>query len=721
MNLIVRRKFFYFSCIYFLVFSLTHCSAEEDQVENNDIIDQEALHDNQGGSSPYTASLDIEELKKIALGLTFENVQSISIKELVDTSNGKILWFKDFYNWELHKLSDKKIKFILSKIANSRHLSAEDINEVVISGEEILKHLSFQQVKSLAPELLSGFCRWNEIDMSIYSPESIKQLSNEQLEEVGVFLNTEQVLSLNNEQILVIFSYKWPAPVPMKSEYIEAMSPERLKSFGDKMFNLPVHLFNYEQFQVLGIDQILRSDREQYFKFSRENLSPEQFAWLTVEQIPLLNTEYRFDDVTYGLFKHLSEEQLKAFTSEQLAEIELFDGLFLFATDQIRFLVEYGTANKNMHTLIELIDDGPNVFKNYERELRNSNLLPKELGKYLRLLEPEQFKYIKEKQLVYALLLTSYLPNLLPAQIYNMPYFVESLQGETVLEKERVFIERTDVIREGIIEKYGTLNPIIHLDRDQIRAIHPDQIPDLNKNQLWVIINKRYDLHSWESKKNKTFIFTPEQFNALTPEQVKYVVEEYRYHYITEEQFNVLSIDQINILLEDSFFQEFWDVEVIEKFTKRRNELLEFGDIKLPVQDSPPEPTLWDLYKEIISNQWQFKERNKDIITRYGGVCAPKYKEEKAREIEFNIVTSDTMDELDICIADNIKYGEETFTEHLLFEGCSNYSFDLLPKKFQEACYQKECLYQVIEKKITAFQNYDKCLTEYHPELRERP
>ena len=63
------------------------------------------------------------------------------------------------------------------------------------------------------------------------------------------------------------------------------------------------------------------------------------------------------------------------------------------------------------------------------------------------------------------------------------------------------------------------------------------------------------------------------------------------------------------------------------------------------------------------------------------------------------------MDDLDICIADKIKYREETFTEHLLFEGCSNYSFDLLPEKFQEACYQKECLYQVIEKK-----NY--CISE---------
>ena len=314
--------------------------------------------------------------------------------------------------------------------------------------------MSFQQVKSLAPELLGGFCRWHEIDMSIYSPESIKQLSNEQLEEVGAFLNTEQVLSLNNKQILVIFSYKSPIPVPMKPEYIEAMSPERLKSFGDKMFNLPVHLFNYEQFQVLDIDQILRSEREQYLKFSKENLSPEQFSWLTVEQIPLINIkEAFFEKIKYGQFSKMSEEQLKAFTSEQLEGIQTTRAMRLFSMDQIRFLVEYGTANKNMHTLIELIDDGPNVFKNYERELRNSNFLPKELGMYLKLLEPEQFKYIKEKQLVYALLLTSYLPDLSPAQIYNMPYFVESLQGETVLEKERVFVEQTYVIRNVIIEK----------------------------------------------------------------------------------------------------------------------------------------------------------------------------------------------------------------------------------------------------------------------------
>ena len=147
-----------------------------------------------------------------------------------------------------------------------------------------------------------------------------------------------------------------------------------------------------------------------------------------------------------------------------------------------------------------------------------------------------------------------------------------------------------------LLKKYRTLNPIIHLDKDQIRAIHPDQIPNLNENQLWVIINKSYSLQSWESEENKTFIFTPEQFNALTPEQVKYAVEGRRHRYITEEQFNALSIDQINILLEDSFFQEFWDVEVIEKFTKRRDELLKFGDIKLRVQDSPPEPTLLDVY-----------------------------------------------------------------------------------------------------------------------------
>ena len=130
MNLIARRKFFYLSCICFLVFSLTHCSAEEDL--KNTIIDN--VQDSQ---DELVNPLDIEELKKSAMAFTFEDIKSMSVEEMksVMWSEGS-LWFKDFYNWELNKLSDKKIEFILLKIAQSNHLSDEDVNEVVISEEK---------------------------------------------------------------------------------------------------------------------------------------------------------------------------------------------------------------------------------------------------------------------------------------------------------------------------------------------------------------------------------------------------------------------------------------------------------------------------------------------------------------------------------------------------------------------------------------------------------
>ena len=698
------RKFFFFF-ILFLTFNLTHCSAEEDSKQ--DKVD--GMEDSQ---DKLVDPLDIEELKKSAMVFTFEDIKSMSLEEMENIILlAGVVWFKDFHNWKFDQLHKDKRSFIIRQIEYSKNLSAEDINEVVISGEKILKHLSFQQVKSLDPELLDLFCGWHEIDISIYPLSSIKQLSNEQLQAVATCLTTEQVLALDNDQIFY---------VDLNPEAVQALSVERLKSLGDEIFRLPISLLTYEQFQVLDMDEILQSDREQRSKFSRENLSSEQFSWLTIEQIPLINIkEDFFENIKYGQFRKMSEEQLKAFTSEQLEGIETVSMMRLFSMDQIRFLVEYGTANSNMRTVIKLIDAGPDVFKGAERGLITQNFLPKELGSFLRFLEPEQFKYIQRKQLVYALLFTGYFPALSPAQIYNIPYFVESLQVDTVLENARVFVESDRTLRNYLKDKYGTLDIINLLNKDQIRAIHPDQIPDLNNKQLNVLSH---------NKRNKRgfFIFTPEQFNALTPEQFEYILEQGRGHYsekfISEEQFEALSIAHIDVLLE-----KFIPSEVRQELVARREYLLEFGDIQFTAKETPPEriskQSKQDIYKKFLRNHLLLYRAGRDIRRMYsqrvGGVCAPRYEEEKARTVDHNIVQLEAMDRLDICIFNILKYAGDSWDQGTLFEGCVNYVFDFLPDKFKEVCYRQSCLDSVIEQKITAFENYDKCLKEYYPELNE--
>ena len=706
----IKKFFFFFAFILCLIFSLTHCSAEENSKQ--DKVD--GIEDSQ--DKPVDP-LDIEELKKSAMVFTFEDIKSMSLEEMQNIIwPAGIIWFKDFHNWKLDQLHKDKRKFVIRKIGDSKNLSAEDINEIVIDNDQILKNLLFTQVQSLEPDLLRLYCDFETIDISIYPPEFIKQLSNEQLKAVATWLTVEQVLALDNNQIFYagLNAYS-PDRVVLNPKAVQALSVERLESLGNEIFRLPISSLTYEQFQVLDMDEILQSDREQSRKFSRKSLSPEQFSWLTVEQIPLLNMEYVFfDDIRYGLFEHLSEEQLKAFTSEQLESIEKINGIRLFSMDQVRFLVEYGTANSNMKTVIELIDAGPDVFKGAERALINQSLLPKKLGVFLSFLEPEQFKYIQEKQLVYALLITGYLPSLSPAQIYNMPYFVESLQVDTVLENARVFVESDRVLRNHIKEKYDTLNIINLLNEDQIRAIHPRQIPDLNEAQLNIIIrNKRNN--------RGLFIFTLEQFNALTPKQFEYMlVQDYDSEkFISEEQFSALSIAHINVLLEKLI-----PTAMEQELVARQRYLLEFGDIKLTANETPPERTSKkDIYEEFLRNHLLHYRVGRGIrriySQRVGGVCAPRYKEEKARIVDHNIVKFEAMDGLDICIFDILKYAGETWDQGALLEGCVNYTFDFLPDKFKEVCYQKSCLDSVVEQKLIAFKNYDKCLKEYHPELRE--
>jgi len=461
---------------------------------------------------------------------------------------------------------------------------------------------------------------------------------------------------------------------------------------------------------------VLHSDREKSFGFSTRNLSPEQFSWLTVEQIPLISTNFiRISGVRRGLFKYLNEEQLKAFTEDQIEKFPVS----VFSMEQMRFLVEYGTATFRMKSIIHWVDSGLDLFENYER--RFSEIPPSYLARYFRYLKPEQFQSIRTKRFLNSLLMTGYFTNLSPAQIYYTRHFVKSLQWDTILEYGRKLVTQTgyrraeDVVREYIEDKYGTLNITSLLDEDQIRGIHPSQIPDLNENQLDTLRKKR--------NRRGLFVFTPEQFNALTPEQLNYIIKRDYYYserFISEEQLEVLSIAHIDVLLKVAL-----DREIRGWLIERREYLLEYGDIELTAGETPPDHiSKRDIYRDFLENHL-FKSYHVErrrvarlYSDRRGGVCATRYKEEKAGIVNPNIVLSVAMDDLDGCIFNILKYSGYPWDQGVLLEGCTDSVFGSLPDKFQEACYQRSCLNAVVEQKVIAFKNYDKCLKEYHPELR---
>ena len=546
-----------------------------------------------------TQSLNLEELKKQAKVYTFEDIKPIDkiFREVISTNN-KVIWFKDFKNWKIEEL-DRKQKRSLTHLFHlyNKNLKTEGYyDKVYIDNDGKIFNVTLNQLKSITSKL-----KWSDLcfpttsvsffEITNYYPvEYIKQLNANQLRAFQGCLRQEQLLALTNEQIIGSKNFS-------ASGRVVPFSSERLNSMGEGLEEMPCWAFiKLKSEQVAGLtpEQIGRARKKSHWHGNFEWCwSPEQMAWLTPEQISGL----LIDDRTKLHREHievLSKDQIKGFSKKQIESIPR-KFIKLFSPAQIFAIIENNTNGYFVDRVFDFQMEGPGIFDELLDDLPSFHA---ELATHIYSLLPEQFSSLRLEQ---AQSLPFEAPfEFSPEQIANFPYFVKMLnfsdnEWEHFREKNEIkeyipvetyaVLEAIGKIEANLKNIHGTLNHAKLLNRKQVQAIPPDQIPDFPPAGLNTLYERNFDqeeydvfahekitppymqgFDKYDREENKKYIvepgkeyegqyeipLTPEQFANMTLEQFKFIFDRYSPYdldYLTDEYLNTLSLEKVNLLL----------------------------------------------------------------------------------------------------------------------------------------------------------------------------
>lgn len=619
---VLQISVIYLLCLLFML----ACSAEEQDTLAGDELEENELQDTEDPTQPIDYNqMDVEELKKQAIVYTFEDIKSMTLEQINNihpfSKPIPVVWFKDFKQWDLRELNTGQISELLQIFHYYNLFLTEDNthNHIYINNDEIINNLTLDQFNTTVNKIYADresefspldLCFGSHSDQhffgtNYYSIEYIKQLSSEHLYLFRGCLRLDQLMALNNEQIIESKNFSTDdGSIPF--------SPERLKSFGNGIAGMRGREFrklNQNQVSALTPEQIGLARYENRYDDFEWSWHPKQMVWMSSDQIGGLIIDER-TRIHREHTEVLSAEQLRGFSLDQTTNIKRYF-VSLFSPEQLRVLKENGTANESMERAIYYQDLGEDIFSQYPFSV-NSDIPHFELIHYIPSLLPVQFGSIRITQI--GSLPFSTPLELSPEQISNFPYLILLLNFlEHQLESERYtaqYKEETEGWRSGydylqivyerekkLLDRYGTLNHLELLDKEQVQAIPPEQIQHFPPPALNVLYKRnfnqeeyKYFRHASRSKKNRKVIplykgdidrydfeenskyshivsrsdyeapyevpLTLEQFAVLTLEQFKAIffgldtTWEEEVSHLTDEYFNALSVEKIDFLME---------------------------------------------------------------------------------------------------------------------------------------------------------------------------
>ena len=575
-------------------------------------------------------NLNLEELRRQVKVYTFEDFKSMTdeefSKEFYRTENTAVFWFKDFKQWKIEELdNDRRTSFMYLLHLYSKNLATKgNYNKIFIDNDGIIFNITLEQLKNITSSKLtwSGVCFGLLLfeQTNYYSIEYIQQLNANQLRAFHDCLSEEQLLALTNEQII-------GSEIFHTTGRVVPFSPERLKSFGDGLEKMPCRTFiklDQNQISILTPKQIGWARKRSHWHDDFEWCwTPEQIAWLTPNQISGL----LIDDRTRLHREHieaLNDEQLKGFSEDQILRI-LHNYIRFFSPTQLRVLEENNTASDIIKKVIDFQDEGPDIFDGYLDYLSSSH---PELTANIYSLLPEQFTSLRFDQVLSLPFDVHF--ELTPDQISMFPNFVKVLnfsdytwipfrvriqhkiikitKSYTPIKAFPVLVEKIEKIEENLYRMYGTLNHAKLLNREQVRAIPPEQIPDVLPSNIETLYKRNFDQEEYDAfnrgytetriplpiyktepsiEENKKYIvglgeeyegqyeipLTLDQFKNMTLEQFEVIYNEYtgrhELKYLTAPYVNTLSLEKVNVLLDLVKDETSPDADHISPETKR--------------------------------------------------------------------------------------------------------------------------------------------------------
>ena len=525
---ILQISLIYLLCLFFILACSTGEAdpLEVDELEENEL---QTIEEDPTQSIDYS-QMDVEELKKQATVYTFEDIKSMTPKQISDVRSYLediiIFWFKDFKQWDFSKLNDEQIEELLRLF----HYHNGDFEEdglyyhVYIDNDKMIHNLTLEQFKTAVdtiytarlPELIPieelgdlrkyvsenrkvkppkrELCFGSYFDRHLfgtnyYPVEYMQQLSGDQLYMFKDCLRADQLIALNNDQIIESENFR-------ADDDSVPFSPEKLKSLGSGLKKM-----SCEEFRKLNQDQVsgltppqIGFARGGHFSFFEEwrifewCWLPKQMTWMSPEQIGGLIIDER-TMIHRDHIEVLNDDQLRGFSLDQTSKIQR-DIISVFSPHHLRVFKENGTASEFMERAIYYQDLGEDLFLQYPYSV-NSDIPHFELVHYLTSLLPIQFKSIRRIQ---ARKLPFSIPlKLSPEHIASFPHLTAILNfSERQLDWERYEVqykEETEGWRSGydylqivyereknLLDTYDTLNHLELLSREQAQAIPPEQI-----------------------------------------------------------------------------------------------------------------------------------------------------------------------------------------------------------------------------------------------------
>ena len=593
MNLIKIQFFYLLFCLTFVsACSAGNAGTLEENFDPEDTFDTANAKNTASASAVdptkeeflKTQNLSLEELKKQAKVYTFEDFKSLTdeelSKEFYGIENTAVFWFKDFKQWKLEELDYMQIRSLAHLFHfHNRRLNGDDTrynmfaepgsyDKTYIDNDGKIFNITLEQLKIATTKIdneSSDLCFGSFTNETNYHPvEHIQQLNANQLRVFYDCLSEEQLFALTNEQII-------GSEIFHTTGRIVPFSPERLKSFGDGLEKMRCWAFqklNQNQISGLTSKQIGWARIRSHWHGDLEWCwSPEQIAWLTPNQISglLINDRTRLHRVH---IEALNDEQLKGFSKDQILHIPR-QYIRLFSPHQLRVLLENNTANYFVKRVIDFQDEGPDIFDGYLDDLSSSH---PELATHIYSLLPEQFASLRLEQ---ALNLHFEMPfGLTPDQISHFPNFVKILnfsdykweyyrikngiEGHPRI-KQYNLAEAIANYERVLRSKYNTLNHAKLLNREQVRAIPPEQIPDFPPEGLKTLYERNFDQEEYDILEYERI--TPPYMRGFDKydrkENKKYIVglgEEYEGQYeipLTLDQFEQITLEQFNFIFND--------------------------------------------------------------------------------------------------------------------------------------------------------------------------
>ena len=503
----------------------------------------------------------------------------------------RFMWLKDFKNWNLEQLPPNYINGLMRLIYfythssdSGRQLFRDGSRAVLIDDDGEISTITFEQFKKVLNKYpdpdrnislyTNALCVQPDTSGNIFPVEYILQLTLEEMRDLRC-LTGEQILALTDEQIMNLNQYvvyvtdpyiggKYRRDAP---DYVP-FPPERLINFGTDIGCLTVYM-NKEQVQALTPEQAAIINSYDNTPCLRE----EQIAWLKPSQFQ------NFEEIKFSrnLADSLSEEQLRAFTPEQVESIPL-SWVRAFCPKGVQVFVENGTATDHMHQIVEYQDLGTDLFENLEYLTERNEMrtiveradrdayahygggigvdpLHERLSRvyerenYISCLLPEQFAVMPfdiAENLSFDVIFI-----LTPSQIAQFPYFIDILNIPTrQYDRGRRLYgdtgDRIHVYEGALLRDYDfNLSHIHHLSTEHIRAVAPNQIQRLlekvSLQEIYSKFRERETCSSQESddiekSEDELLPFAPEQYLAMTEEQFKDVIDyHYRYYYCDED------------------------------------------------------------------------------------------------------------------------------------------------------------------------------------------